>query len=163
MKKILILSLFQIIICASCCRKLPQVITQEKIVTHIDTVVVQSLKIDTIPCADFSYQMLNEFRDTVYIKVIDKQISVKYFKHSDTVYKETIIIQPAPLRSVIKIDNSTKNKAKNGSAIGDGNTITTKKYSWWWIFLAGALSWFITQNILFRSLKTYFPILEFLP
>lgn len=146
----------------SCNRRIPQVITQEKTVTHFDTVVVESLKTDTIPCADFDYSLLNEFRDTVYIKVADKQISVRYMKRTDTIYKETIIVQPAPLRVVnrTKIDNSVKVKAKQGSAIGDGNKITTKKNNWWWIFLAGALTWFIVQNVLLRWLKTYFPFLK---
>ena len=59
--------------------------------------------------------------------MIDKQISVRYLKKSDTVYRDVIIIQPAPFRQVNKVDNSVKNVAKKGSAIGDGNKITTKK------------------------------------
>ena len=151
--------------CTSCNRRITQVITQEKIITHIDTIVVKSLKTDTIPCADFDYSLLNDFHDTIYVKVVDKQIKVKYIKRSDTIYKETIVLLPAPLRVVnrTKIDNSIHTKAKNGSAIGDGNKITTKKIAWWWIFLSGALSWLIIQNVLFRILKTYFPILKFLP
>lgn len=150
----------------SCSRRTSQVINQERIITRIDTVEVISVKTDTIPCADFDYSLLTEQHDTVYVKVVDKQISVKYLKRTDTVYKQTIIVQPAPLRSVVKtkIDNSVKTKAKNGSAIGDGNKITTKKeLGWWWIFLAGILTWFIIQNVGFRILKTYFPFLKFLP
>jgi len=59
--------------------------------------------------------------------------------------------------------NNSKVKAKSGSAIGDGNTITTKKMNWWWIFLAGMLTWFILQNVVIRWLKIYFPFLKFIP
>lgn len=150
---------------SSCNRRIPSVIYKEKIVTLFDTVTVQTLKTDTIPCADFDISLLTELRDTVYVKVVDKQLSLKYIKRTDTVYKETIIVQPAQLRVInrTRIDNSVKVKAKNGSAIGDGNKITTKKNNWWWIFLAGALSWLIIQNVLFRTLKIYFPFLKFLP
>ena len=147
----------------SCNRRMPKIIYQDKIVSHIDTLTVISQKTDTIPCKDFDISLLDEQHDTVYVKVVDKQISVKYLKKSDTIYRETIILQPTPLRQVTKINNSVKVKAKNGSAVGDGNTITTKKSNWWWIFLAGALSWFIIQNVGFRILKTYFPFLSFLP
>ena len=82
---------------------------------------------------------------------------------SDTIYRDVIIVQPAPLRQVNKVDNSVKNVARKSSAIGDGNKITTKKNNWWWIYLAGMLSWFIVQNIIFRTLKIYIPILKFLP
>lgn len=54
-----------------------------------------------------------------------------------------------------------KVRANGGSAIGDGNTITTKKTNWWWIFLAGMLTWFIVQNVLWRVVKIYIPILNF--
>jgi len=101
--------------------------------------------------------------DTVFVKVLDKKIKVKYVNKSDTIYRDVIIVQPAALRQINKVDNSVKNVAKKGSAIGDGNKITTKKNNWWWIFLAGALSWFIVQNVLLRILKTYFPIFKFLP
>ncbi|MFN8296750.1 MAG: hypothetical protein U0T69_11175 [Chitinophagales bacterium] len=155
------------VICAlcimSCSRKTPQVIYQEKIVTHTDTINVTTKETDTIPCADFNTSLITDQHDTVYVKVTDKQLSIKYLKKTDTVYKQTIIVQPAPLRVVnrTRIDNSVKIKAKQGSAIGDGNKITTKKeLGWWWIFLAGLLSWFIIQNVGFRLLKTYFPFLR---
>lgn len=69
------------------------------------------------------------------------------------------------------IDNSIDNKKSNvgdgnsfkpkGSATGDGNKIdNSKKLGWFWIFMAGALSWFIIQNVVLRVLKTYFPFLR---
>ena len=147
----------------SCSRKSTQIIYQDKIVSHIDTITVKSEKNDTIPCDEFEKIITSIDKDTVFVKVIDKQISVRYLKKSDTVYRDVIIIQPAPFRQVNKVDNSVKNVAKKGSAIGDGNKITTKKNNWWWIYLAGMLSWFIVQNIIFRTLKIYIPILKFLP
>lgn len=149
-----------VIFAISCNRRIPQVIYQDKTVTKVDTVEVVSHEIDTIPCADFDISLLTDQHDTVYVQVVDKQISVKYLKRTDTIYKETIIVQPAPLRSITRIDNSVKVKAKQGSAIGDGNKITTKKNNWWWIFLAGVLTWFIVQNVLLRWLKTYFPFFK---
>ena len=145
-----------------CSRKsAPTIIYQDKIVKSVDTVTIQSRVTDTIPCDDFEIFIENEVHDTVYLKVVDKVVSVKYVKTTDTVFRETIIVQPTPRKSVIKTDNSVK--AKKGSIIGNDNTITTKKNNWWWIFLAGMLTWFIIQNVLFRVLKTYFPFLKFLP
>ena len=152
-----------IALCAiSCSRKSTQIIYQDKIVSHIDTITAVSTKYDTIPCNDFERELATNY-DTVFVKVLDKKLEVKYVKKSDTIYRDVIIVQPAPLRQVNKVDNSVKNVAKKGSAIGDGNKITTKKNNWWWIFIAGVLSWFIVQNIIFRTLKIYIPILKFLP
>jgi hypothetical protein len=145
-----------------CSRKVaPTIIYQDKIVNSVDTVIIQSRATDTIPCDDFEIYIENEVHDTVYIKVVDKVVSVKYVKIRDTVYRETIIVQPTPRKSVIKTDNSVT--AKKGSIIGNDNTMTTKKNNWWWIFLAGMLSWFIIQNVVFKVAKKYIPILNFLP
>jgi len=145
-----------------CSRKVaPTIIYQDKIVNSVDTVIIQSRATDTIPCDDFEIYIENEVHDTVYIKVVDKVVSVKYVKIRDTVYRETIIVQPTPRKSVIKTDNSVT--AKKGSIIGNDNTMTTKNNNWWWIFLAGMLSWFIIQNVVFKVAKKYIPILNFLP
>ena len=145
-----------------CSRKsAPTIIYQDKIVKSVDTVTIQSKVTDTIPCDDFDIFIENEVHDTVYLKVVDKVVSVKYVKVRDTVFRETIIVQPTPRISVIKTDNSVK--AKKGSIIGNDNVMTTKKNNWWWIFLAGMLTWFIIQNVLFRVAKRFIPILNFLP
>jgi hypothetical protein len=145
-----------------CSRKVaPTIIYQDKIVNSVDTVIIHSRATDTIPCDDFEIYIENEVHDTVYIKVVDKVVSVKYVKIRDTVYRETIIVQPTPRKSVIKTNNSVT--AKKGSIIGNDNTMTTKNNNWWWIFLAGMLSWFIIQNVVFKVAKKYIPILNFLP
>jgi len=149
--------IISILLFASCNRKTPQIIYQDKIVNSVDTVTLISKVTDTIPCDDFEIFIENEIHDTVYLKVVDRQVSVKYVKVRDTVFRETIVVQPAPR----KIDNRVI--AKKGSIIGNDNTMTTKKNNWWWIFLAGMLTWFIIQNVLFRVLKTYIPVLKFLP
>lgn len=59
---------------------MPKIIYQDKIVSHVDTLTVISQKTDTIPCKDFDISLLDEQHDTVYVKVVDKQISVKYLK-----------------------------------------------------------------------------------
>ena len=151
-----------VLMAIGCSRKsAPTIIYQDKIVNSVDTVTIQSRVTDTIPCDDFEIYIENEVHDTVYLKVVDRQVSIKYIKVRDTVFRETIIVQPTPRKSVIKTDNSVK--AKKNSIIGNDNVMTTKKNNWWWIFLAGMLTWFIIQNVLFRVLKTYFPFLKFLP
>ena len=151
-----------VLMAIGCSRKsAPTIIYQDKIVKSIDTVTIQSRVTDTIPCDDFEIYIENEVHDTVYLKAVDRQVSIKYIKVRDTVFRETIIVQPTPRKSVIKTDNSVT--AKKNSIIGNENTMTTKKNNWWWIFLAGMLTWFIIQNVLFRVLKTYVPIFKFLP
>lgn len=146
-----------------CNRKIaPTIIYEDKIVSRIDTVLHFSDDTVKIPCDDFDYQFFDQTtHDTIYVTVEKQVLKVKTIVRRDTVYRETIIVQPAPLRSVTKIDNSVRVKAKNGSAVGDGNTITTKKTNWWWIFLAGMLTWFIIQNVGWRFLKKYIPVLNF--
>lgn len=146
---------------SGCNRKIaPTIIYQDKIVTKTDTVTVVSKQTDTIPCDDFQTFIEGE-KDTVFVQVVKNVLTVKTVVKRDTVYRETIIVQPAPIRSVTKIDNSVHNKAKNSSAIGDGNKITTKNLSWWWIFFAGMLTMFVLQNVVWRVAKRYIPILNF--
>ena len=161
MRKLIILVIFGHLAIGCSRKSAPTIIFQDKIVKSVDTVTIQSRVTDTIPCDDFEIFIENEVHDTVYLKVVDKVVSVKYVKTTDTVFRETIIVQPTPRKSVIKTDNSVK--AKKNSIIGNDNVMTTKKNNWWWIFLAGMLTWFIIQNVLFRVLKTYFPFLKFLP
>ena len=156
MTKFSLFSIIVLIFSTGCGRKVaPSFITK----TVRDTVTIQSVKTDTIPCDDFEIYIENEIHDTVYLKVVDKVVTVKYVKVRDTILKETIVV--VPRKNVTKIDNSVK--AKKGSIIGNDNVMTTKKNNWWWIFLAGMLTWFIIQNVLIRVLKTYFPFLRFLP
>ena len=64
------------------------------------------------------------------------------------------------VKELQKLKNSTTGN-NSPNSVRSGNT--TKKSNWWWIYLAGMLSWFIVQNIIFRTLKIYIPILKFLP
>jgi len=137
-----------LLLITACGVKPPQVSYVERTVTKVDTLTINS--IEKVPCDDFETQIFEQ-KDTVYIKVVDKKIQVKYVNKTDTVYKEPIIIQPQPKK--VKIKN------KGGSAIGDGNTITTKKNNWWWIFVAGALTMFIIQNVVWKTLKRYIAFL----
>ena len=148
--KILLIS----ILFASCNRKL--FVYETKTVRHVDTVTVKS--IDTVPCEDFETIVINN-TDTAYITVVNRQVEVKYVRTKDTVYLTPNIVQPQPRKQVTKIDNS--NTAKKGGIIGDGNTQDNRKQlAWWWIFLAGGLSMFILQNVVWRTVKIYFPILN---
>ena len=117
----------------------------------MDTVTVKSY--DTVPCDDFETVVYYE-TDTAYIKVVDRQVQVKYVRTKDTVYLTPNIVQPQPRKQVTKIDNS--NTAKKGGIIGDGNTQDNRKQlAWWWIFLAGGLSMFIVQNVFWGAIKSY--------
>jgi len=143
------LLIIAVIMLASCSRK--SVIYETKIVRHVDTVIVKSY--DTVPCDDFETVVYYE-TDTAYIKVVDKQVQVKYVRTKDTVYLTPNIVQPQPRKQVTKIDNS--NTAKKGGIIGDGNTQDNRKQlAWWWIFLAGGLSMFIIQNVFWKAIKSY--------
>ena len=145
------------ILLVSCNRHTPQVIYTENTIKKTDTVTVKS--VDTIPCDDFEAGIFGENTDTVYVKVIDKQIQVKYIRTRDTVYLTPTIVHPQPRKQVTKIDNS--NTAKKGGIIGDGNTQDNRRQlAWWWILLAGGLSMFILQNVVWRTVKIYFPILN---
>lgn len=63
-----------------------------------------------------------------------------------------------------KIKDLTKITPKKGSVVGNDNEVdNSKKLAWWWVFLAGMLTWCLLQNFGFRFLKTYFPFLKFLP
>lgn len=146
-----------VLILAACNRQAAQVIYTEKTITKTDTLTVKT--IEQVPCDDFEAGLFGENSDTVYVKVIDKQMQVKYIRTRDTVYLTPNIVQPQPRKQVTKIDNS--NTAKKGGIIGDGNTQDNKKQlAWWWIFLAGGLSMFILQNVVWRAVKIYFPILN---
>ena len=148
--KILLIS----ILFASCNRKL--FVYETKTVRHVDTVTVKS--IDTVPCEDFETIVINN-TDTAYITVVNRQVAVKYVRTKDTVYLTPNIVQPQPRKQVTKIDNS--NTAKKGGIIGDGNTQDNRRQlAWWWILLAGGLSMFILQNVVWRTVKIYFPILN---
>lgn len=142
MKKIVFLSF----LFAGCSAKIPQIIYQDRIVTSHDTINYVSVINDSIPCDDFKRE-ISEGNDTVYIEVVKNKISVKTVVKRDTIIRTQIVT--IPRKTVTKII------AKKGSIIGDGNTMTTKKNNWWWIFLAGMLSWFIIQNVIWRTIKIY--------
>lgn len=145
--KILLISLLFI----ACNRNTAKIIYETKTVTYTDTITVKSVKTDTIPCDDFDTEV-TDGTDTVYIKVVDKQIQVKYIRKHDTIYMTPTIVNTSPRR--VKIDNS--NTAKKGGIIGDGNTQDNRKQlAWWWIFLAGGLSMFIVQNVFLKAIKSY--------
>ena len=144
-----IISVFILFCVLGCGRKSAPFFT-ERTVTTYDTITLISKQTDTIPCDDFQTILIQD-TDTVYVQVERKVLTVRTINKTDTIYRN-IIIETAR-KNVTKIDNS--NTAKKGGVIGDGNTLTTKKTQWIWIFIAGALTWFIIQNIVWRAIKTY--------
>jgi hypothetical protein len=139
-----------IILCALVFGCTPKIEPTIKYKTKTDT--IYQTKVETI---------LNQKDSMDYLHALNQVINLpKKVKKNSVI----TVIQGNDNKS--NIDKSeTNQKAKDNSAIGQDNqlTKTTKKNNWWWIFLAGALSWFIVQNVLLRILKTYFPIFKFLP
>lgn len=152
-----------VLILVSCGRRsAPQITYIDNVLTKYDTITDFSFGgVDTIysttPCDSFTVMVRKN--DTVYIRQIKKVIETKLVTKHDTIVRQPIVVQNG--KTTIKTDNSVT--AKKGSIIGNDNTMTTKKGNWWWIFLAGMLTYFIIQNIGFKALKTYFPFLNFLP
>lgn len=129
---IIIASILLSIFATGCTNKMQtQTIYEDRIITKIDTLVFISK--DTIPCEDFKYKFITK-KDTIFVEVVKKELKIKTIQRTDTIYKEKIILQNLPKKVV------NKTIAKKGSAIGDGNKITTKKSSWIWIFIAGMLA-----------------------
>lgn len=150
-----------VLMAIGCSRKsAPTIIYQDKIVNSVDTVTIQSRVTDTIPCDDFEIFIENEVHDTVYLKVVDKVVSVKYVKTTDTVFRETIIVQPTPRKSVIKTDNSVK--AKKNSIIGNDNVMTTKKPDKFWLGVLCATGFFYLLGFGLSVLQRYVPISVFI-
>jgi len=152
-----------VLILGGCGRKTtPSIIYQDVLKTNYDTIVSYvdggtDTIYSAVPCDSFT--MVIRKTDTIYIRKIQRETQVKLVTKHDTIIRQPIIVRNG--KTVVKTDNSVT--AKKGSIIGNDNTMTTKKNNWWWIFLAGMLTWFLIQNLLFRMLKTYFPFLKFLP
>jgi len=142
--------IFFSLLLAACSAKIPQVIYQDRVVSHSDTVVYYSVIGDSIPCDDFKREITTE-KDTVYIEVVKNKISVKTVNKRDTIIRTEIVTIPQKI--IDKSDNRVI--AKKGSIIGNDNTMTTKKTNWWWIFIAGMLTWFIIQNVIWKGIKRY--------
>ena len=136
----------------SCNRKsVPTIIYQDKTVVSYDTIKVESKVTDTIPCDDFTDTLYG--KDTIYVQVVKNKLTIKTRYRTDTVYRTPTIIEPQANIRIRKIDNSIT--AKKQGIIGDGNTMTTKKGNWWWVFLSGMLTMFILQNVIIKGIKTY--------
>lgn len=154
--------IFSFILLISCSKKTPQITYIDETKTKTDTIVSYvdggtDTIYSAVPCDSFT--MVIRKTDTIYIRKIQRETQIKLVTKHDTLIRQPIIVRNG--KTVVKTDNSVT--AKKGSIIGNDNTMTTKKNNWWWIFLAGMLTWFVIQNVLFRVLKTYFPFLKFLP
>lgn len=148
---------FLLLLLMGCGRKsIPSIIYQDRVVTSYDTIRVESKTTDTIPCDDFKYTFVD--KDTIYVEVIKNKLVVKTKVRRDTIFRTPVIIQPQSNVRIRKIDNSVN--AKKGGIIGDGNTVTTKKTNWFWIFVAGFLTCLIVDKVILKTLKIYFPFLN---
>ncbi len=158
----------------------PTIVYKEK----IDTITFYYTRIDTIlnfdECVEIAkeYNMLldnfNKQKSNIAIlenelSKIDKSKNVKtkiITKNSNNNtevnnLKRSILIKDSQIDS-LNLALKSVQKARDNSAIGNDNNLqkTTKKMQWWWIFFAGALSWFIVQNVLFNYLKKYIPFIK---
>ena len=156
-KKIYNLCFLFVVFMGGCGRKsVPSIVFQDRVVTSYDTTMVVSKKTDTIPCDDFKYTFVD--KDTTYVEVIKNKLVVKTRIRRDTIFRTGNIITPQPNIRIRKIDNSIN--AKRGGIVGDGNTMTTKKNNWFWIFVAGFISCIVVDKVILRTLKIYFPFLN---
>jgi len=144
----MLLLLFLLLGCGR--KSTPSVVYQERTITKYDTVVYYSVIGDSIPCDDFKRQITTD-KDTVYIEVVKNKINIKTVVKRDTIIRTEIVTIPQKI--IDKSDNRVI--AKKGSIIGNDNTMTTKKTNWWWIFVAGMLTWFIIQNVVWKGIKRY--------
>lgn len=79
--------------------------------------------------------------------------------------KNSILVKDSAIANLVsenfllnsKLKEKPKKVAKKGSAIGDGNTITTKKNTWWWIFVAGYLFCHVLHKIVIPLLMRFIP------
>lgn len=138
-----------------------------------DTIV----RIDSTSCQQIKLMALNivakyniAIKERDFYKALAQNQAKKIINNINSGNKNTQIgdanvqqIKPKAT-AVIGDGNVTSVKPKQ-SAIGDGNDLDNSKkgVGWWWIFLAGMLTWALIQNVLFRVLKTYIPVLKFLP
>ena len=141
-----------ILLLVACNRNTSKVIYQDRIVTEIDTIRFETPRDGTtVPCKDFETFIQGEtIHDTIFIKSKAGKLDLKAKVERKVIDRQPIIVTPQPKR--VKIDNSVT--AKKGGIIGNGNT-QNNSTKWWWIFLAGMLTMFILQNVVYKSLKRY--------
>lgn len=178
---IVVASILLSIFATGCQRQVaPTIIYKEK----IDTITFSYTKIDTIinfeDCEEIAkeYNVLldnfnkqkanilileNELSKIDKSKIVKTKIITKNSNNNTEVnnLKRSILIKDSEIDS-LNLALKSVQKARDNSAIGNDNNLqkTTKKMQWWWIFFAGALSWFIVQNVLFNYLKKYIPFIK---
>lgn len=150
--------IFSVFLLTSCGKKVPQITYIDNVITKYDTITDYSFGgVDTIysttPCDSFT--VLVRKNDTVYIREVKKVVQTKLVTKRDTVFRQVIINNPQPK----KVDNSVT--AKKGGIIGNGNT-QTNNYDFWKGFFTCFLI-FVIYFALRRTIKSYFPFLNFLP
>lgn len=154
----------------------PTIIYKEK----IDTITFSYTKIDTIinfeDCEEIAKEynvLLDNFnKQKANILILENELSkiekskkvktkIVYKNNNNENLKRSILIKDSEIDS-LNLALKSVQKARDNSAIGNDNNLqkTTKKMQWWWIFFAGALSWFIVQNVLFNYLKKYIPFIK---
>lgn len=136
----------------SCNRNTSKVIYQDRIITEVDTIKFETPRDGTsVPCKDFeTFIQGATIHDTIFVKSKAGKLQLKAQLERKVVERQPIIVTPQPKR--VKIDNSVT--AKKGGIVGNGNT-QNNNTKWWWIFLAGMLTMFILQNVVYKTLKRY--------
>lgn len=150
-KYVFILSLLAL----GCSHKAAQVIYQDRTIVSFDTIRFEAPKDGTtVPCKDFETFIQGEtIHDTIFVKSKQGKLELKAQLERKVTERQPIIVTPQPNVRIRKIDNSIT--AKKQGIIGNDNTMTTKKTNWWWIFVAGMLTMFIIQNVIYKTLKRY--------
>jgi len=150
-----------------CSRKVAPIIFQDTVITNYDTIelagdVVMDTIFSRVPCD--SFVMVVRKTDTLWIREVKKETKTKLVIKTDTVFRTPIITQNINRnRGQIGNENINSKTKKGDNVTGDGNTISKpiKKTNWFWIFVCGMGAMFILQNVVWKTVKRYIPILNF--
>lgn len=142
----------------------PEVITKDSFIT----IFIEKLIKDSIDCKEIIFdnatlvQRLSDCQKVnselnILISQKPTKVKIKNSYNETNKLNNSILVRDSAIAS-LQAENmllNSKLKATKGSAVGDGNKITIKKSNWWWIFVAGMLTMFIGQNVVWKGIKRY--------
>jgi len=127
---------------------------------------------DTLDCNQYKVQLLElasklhtANKETEYYKALAqskpprKVINNINSGNKNTQIGDANIQQIKPKSTAVVGDGNVTTVKPKQSAVGDGNDLDNSKKgsNWFWIFVAGNLSWLIIQNLLYPILMRFIP------
>jgi hypothetical protein len=127
---------------------------------------------DTLDCNQYKVQLLElasklhtANKETEYYKALAqskpprKVINNINSGNKNTQIGDANVQQIKPKATAVVGDGNVTTVKPKQSAIGDGNDLDNSKKgsNWFWIFVAGNLSWLIIQNLLYPILMRFIP------